>query len=73
METRLLLSRSEGGTVARAGGDTCAPRPVRLDLGPRGPAAGYGPHRTIYLSGIDANGKVASTCTRLRESELTAR
>ncbi len=30
--TRLLLSRSEGGTVARAGGNTCAPRSVRLDL-----------------------------------------
>ena len=30
--------------------------------GPRGPATGYGPHRTIYLAGqtgIDANGKVA--------------
>ena len=27
--------------------------------GPRGPATGYGPHRTIYLTGIDANGKVA--------------
>jgi hypothetical protein len=27
--------------------------------GPRGPAVGYGPHRTIYLTGIDANGKVA--------------
>ena len=24
--------------------------------GPRGPAAGYGPHRTIYLNGIDGNG-----------------
>src|SRR4029077_14816445 len=32
LETRLLLSRSEGGTVARAGGNTCAPRSVRLDL-----------------------------------------
>jgi hypothetical protein len=27
--------------------------------GPRGPAVGYGPHRTIYLAGIDANGNVA--------------
>src|SRR5215472_16586336 len=25
VEARLLLSRSEGGTVARAGGNTCAP------------------------------------------------
>jgi hypothetical protein len=25
LETRLLLSRIEGGTVARAGGNTCAP------------------------------------------------
>ena len=27
--------------------------------GPRGPTVGYGPHRTTYLTGIDANGKVA--------------
>jgi hypothetical protein len=33
---------------------------ARLDLkAPRGPAVGYGPHRTIDLTGIDANGKVA--------------
>src|SRR5262249_59773048 len=60
LETRLLLSRSEGGTVARAGGNTCAPLSARLDL--KAPAVGYGPHRTIYLAGqtaIDANGKVA--------------
>jgi hypothetical protein len=27
-----------------------------LAQGPRDPAAGYGPHRTIYLTGIDAIG-----------------
>ena len=30
LETRLLLSRSEGGTVARAGGNTCAPLSAQL-------------------------------------------
>src|SRR5438270_4910510 len=30
--SRLLLSGSEGGTVARAGGNTCAPLSARLDL-----------------------------------------
>src|SRR6266540_5858485 len=32
LETRLLLPRSEGGTVARAGGNTCGPLSARLDL-----------------------------------------
>jgi len=32
------------------------------DKRPRGPAVGYGPHRTIYLTGIDANGKVFCCC-----------
>jgi hypothetical protein len=32
LETRPLLSRSEGGTVARAGGNTCGPLSARLDL-----------------------------------------
>src|SRR5262249_1634225 len=31
---------------------------------PRGPAVGYGPHRTIYLTGIHANGKVARASAR---------
>src|SRR5215471_19080896 len=31
LETRLLLSRSEGGTGARAGGNTCAP--LSADVG----------------------------------------
>ena len=45
LETRLLLSRSEGGTVARAGGNACGPPSARLDLlkAPRGPAVGYVP------------------------------
>jgi hypothetical protein len=60
---RALFAGSQGGTVAPAGGNTCAPRSVRLDLkAPRGPAVGYGPLQTIYLAGqtgIDGNGKVA--------------
>jgi hypothetical protein len=36
VEARLLLSRIEGGTVARAGGNTCGPLSARLDL--KGPA-----------------------------------
>src|SRR5262245_27478553 len=60
LETRALFAGSQGGTVARAGGNTCGPLSARLDL--KAPAVGYGPHRTIYLAGqtaIDANGKVA--------------
>ena len=43
--------------------------------GPRGPAVRYGPHRTIYLTGIDANGKVAEgfRAQAVQGSELTAR
>jgi hypothetical protein len=32
-----------------------------------------GPHRTIYLTDIDANGKVARASARRRFRELTAR
>jgi hypothetical protein len=49
---------------------------VRLDLkAPAGPAVGSGPHRTIYLSGIDANGKVGEgfRAQAVQGSELTAR
>ncbi len=56
LAARAHFAGSQGGTVARAGGNTCGPPSARLDLKPRGPAVGYG---TIYLSGIDANGKVA--------------
>ena len=56
LETRALFAGSQGGTVAPAGGNICAPRSVRLDLRPRSPPAGYAPHRTIYLTSIDANG-----------------
>src|SRR5436305_12129437 len=31
LETRALLAGSQGGTGAPAGGNTCAPRSVRLD------------------------------------------
>src|SRR4029077_18508853 len=48
LETRALFAGRQGGTVAPAGGTTCAPRSVRLDLkAPAGPAVGYGPHRSI--------------------------
>src|SRR5215470_13670886 len=32
LETRALFAGSQGGTVAPAGGNTCAPRSMRLDL-----------------------------------------
>src|SRR5438034_7248128 len=32
LETRALFAGSQGGTVAPPSGNTCAPRPVRLDL-----------------------------------------
>jgi hypothetical protein len=34
LETRPLFARSEGGTIAPPGGNSCAPRAVRLDLRP---------------------------------------
>jgi hypothetical protein len=62
LETRVLFAGSQGGTIAPAGGNTCAPRSVRLDLkAPGGPAVGYGPPRTIYLTDIDASGKPPRT------------
>src|SRR5215813_11729673 len=76
VEARLLLSRSEGGTVARAGGNAYGPLSARLDLkAPRDPAVGYGPHRTIYLTGIDASGKVAEgfRAQAVQGPELTRR
>jgi hypothetical protein len=34
-----------------------------------GPAVGYGPHRTIHLTGIDANGTMNKTrIVKLREN-----
>jgi hypothetical protein len=60
----ILLRADEviGGTVARAGGNTCGPPSARLDLkAPAVPRSDTGPHRTIYLTGIDANGKVAES------------
>jgi hypothetical protein len=54
--SRLLIE-----AVTDAGGNTCGPPSERLDLKtPRGPAA------AIYLSGIDANGKVAKASARRR-------
>src|SRR5437899_9580536 len=34
LETRALFAGSQGGTVARAGGNTCGPLSARLDLRP---------------------------------------
>ena len=72
----ILLRADEviGGTVARAGGNTCGPPSARLDL--KASAVGYGPHRTIHLAGqtgIDANGKVAESfrAQAVQGSELT--
>src|SRR5947209_8297346 len=45
LETRALFAGSQGGTVARAGGNTCGPQSARLNLRSRGR-----PHRTIYLA-----------------------
>src|SRR6266403_6297069 len=60
LETRPLFAGSQGGTVAPAGGNTCAPRSARRDLkAPVVPRPDTGPHRTIYLTGIDANCNVA--------------
>jgi hypothetical protein len=78
LETRALFAGSQGGTVAPPSGNTCAPRSVRLDLRPGGPAVEYGLHRTIYLAGqtgIDGNGKVAEgfRVQAVQGSELTAR
>src|SRR5436190_23820671 len=42
LETRALFAGSQGGTVARAGGNICAPRSVRLDLRPRRPPGRIG-------------------------------
>jgi hypothetical protein len=48
LETRALFAGSQGGTVAPAGGNTCAPLSARLDLKPpAGPAVGFGPHPEI--------------------------
>jgi len=45
LETRALFAGSQGGTLAPAGGNACAPRSVRLDLkAPAAPRVGYGPH-----------------------------
>src|SRR4029077_15458591 len=66
-----LFAGSQGGTVAPAGGNTCAPRPVRLDLkAPVVPRSDMD-HRTIYLTGIDANGKVARASARRRFRALS--
>src|SRR5438445_7332972 len=55
VETRALFAGSQGGTVAPAGGNTCAPRSARLDL--RGPAVQRSDTDCTYLAGqagIDA-------------------
>src|SRR5215831_11809515 len=63
LETRALFAGSQGGTVAPAGGNTCAPRSVRLDLkapvvprpdtdhtGPRSPALSFSASLVIFVA-----------------------
>jgi hypothetical protein len=71
LETRTLFAGSQGGTVARAGGNTCGPPSARLDLRP--PRSRGRPHRTIYLTGIDANRSRGLRAQTVQGSELTAR
>ena len=53
---------------------TCTPRSVRLDLkAPVVPRPDTDAHRTIHLSCIDANGKIAFRVQMVQGSELTAR
>jgi hypothetical protein len=61
--TSAPVLRSQGGTVAPPGGNTCAPRSARLDL--KAPVV-PGPHRTIYLTGT-------FRAQAVQGSELTAR
>src|SRR5262245_23317094 len=73
---RQRASNAAGGQIGNTGTFRAKPRPngracgrqclrsaicATRSKGPRGPAVGYGPHRTIYLTGIDANGKVAES------------
>jgi hypothetical protein len=64
---------------AKTNGRACGRQYLRSAIcatrskGPRGPAVGFEPHGTIYLTGIDPNGKVARTSARSRFRELTAR
>jgi hypothetical protein len=72
LETRALFAGSQGRTVAPPSGNTCGPLSARHDLkAPVVPRWGYGSHRTIYLTGIDANGKVARASTRRRFRALS--
>src|SRR2546430_10058190 len=61
-----LFAGSQGGTVTRAGGNTCGPQSARLDLKPPAVPRSDTDHRTIYLTGIDANGKIARASARRR-------
>src|SRR5215470_14497358 len=54
LETRALFAGSQGGTVAPAGGNTCAPRSVRFDL--KAPAA----RRCGVLRPFEASAAAAS-------------
>jgi Putative transposase of IS4/5 family (DUF4096) len=51
-------------------GNTCAPRPVRLDLKAPAVPRSDTDHRTIYLTGIDANGNVARSSARRSQRPL---
>jgi hypothetical protein len=67
---RATIVRSQGGTVARAGRNTYAPRSARLDLRPPRSCGLIQPHRTIYRAD-DANGEVARASGRRRFRALS--
>jgi hypothetical protein len=69
LEAWLLLPRSEGGTVAPASGNTCAPRPVRLDLRP--PAVPRAP--VVPRSHCEAGQTVAAGGSIQKDSGLPQR
>jgi hypothetical protein len=72
LETRALFAGSQGRTVARAGRNTCGPLSARLDLkAPAVPRSDTDHTGTIYLTGIDANGKVAERFRRHQLLRLT--
>src|SRR5947209_15174446 len=62
LETRALFAGSQGGTVARAGGNTCGPLSARLDL--KAPAIRTTPDHLSHRH--RANGKVARAYARRR-------
>jgi hypothetical protein len=66
LETRTLFAGRQGGTVARAGGNTCGPVSARLAKGPPRSPRRIRTTPDSYLSGIDSDGKVAKASARRR-------